>query len=211
MNSTLSYDVIVVGGGIAGLTTASYLSKAGVKVLLCEKGKTIGGLVNSFDFKGFVFDGGIRGIENSGIVFPMLKQLGVEIEFLPNKVSIGMGKDVMGVDSKDSLQTYQELLEKSFPENKHDINRIVQEIRKVMEYMDILYDIDNPMFMDLTDLKYVTRTILPWALKYLWVPSKNEINCTSLWMNTWPAFPTTRACWISLTSIFFKRHRHTSP
>ena len=80
---------------MAGLTAASYLSKAGLKVLLCEKEKTTGGLVNSFDYKGFVFDGGIRGIENSGIIFPMLNQLGVEIDFLANKVSVGIGKDVI--------------------------------------------------------------------------------------------------------------------
>ncbi len=167
MDSSLMHDAIIVGGGMAGLTAASYLSKAGLKVLLCEKEKKTGGLVNSFDYKGFVFDGGIRGIENSGIIFPMLKQLGIEIEFLPNNVSIGVGKDVIGVDSKDSLQAYQELLGKYFPENKQDIAAIVQEIRKVMEYMDILYGIDNPLFMDLTDLKYVTRTILPWAMKYM--------------------------------------------
>ena len=42
----------------------------------------------------------------------------------------------------------------------------------MMGYMDILYGIDNPLFMDLTDLKYVTRTILPWMLKYVWTLPK---------------------------------------
>ena len=172
MDSSRTYDAIVVGGGMAGLTAAAYLSKAGKSVLLCEKEKKTGGLVNSFDYKGFVFDGGIRGIENSGIIFPMLRQLGVEVEFLANGVSIGIGKDVIGVDSKDSLRAYQDLLENYFPENKPDIAAIIQELRKVMGYMDVLYGIDNPLFMDLTDLKYVTRTILPWALKYLWTLPK---------------------------------------
>ena len=131
---------------MAGLTAAAYLAKAGLKVLLCEKEKKTGGLVNSFDYKGFVFDGGIRGIENSGIICPMLKQLGIEIEFLPSDVSIGIGKDVIRVYSADSLQAYQELLGKYFPDNKQDIAGIVQEIRKVMEYMDVLYGIDNPLF-----------------------------------------------------------------
>ena len=79
-----SYDVLIVGAGMAGLTAAAYLSKAGLKVLLCEKEKKIGGLVNSFEYKGFIFDGGIRAIENSGIVVPMLRQLGIEIDFLPS-------------------------------------------------------------------------------------------------------------------------------
>jgi phytoene dehydrogenase-like protein len=162
-----AYDVLIVGAGMAGLTAAAYLSRAGLKVLLCEKEKKTGGLVNSFEYKGFVFDGGIRGIENSGIVFPMLKQLGIEVEFLANAVSIGIGNDVIGVDSKDSLGAYQELLGKYFPENKQDIAAILQEVRKVMGYMEILYGIDNPLFMDLTDLEYVSRTILPWIMKYI--------------------------------------------
>ena len=75
----MKYDVLIVGGGIAGLTSAAYLAKDGYKVLVCEKQDEIGGLVNSFTYKGFLFDGGIRAIENSGIVMPMLRQLGIDI------------------------------------------------------------------------------------------------------------------------------------
>ena len=153
---------------MAGLTAAAYLAKAGVKVLLCEKEKHTGGLVNSFEYKGFVFDGGIRAIEDSGIVFPMLRQLGIEVDFLPNPVSVGIGKDVVRISSKESLGAYQELLNKYFPDNQQDIAGIIQEIAKVMGYMDVLYGIDNPLFLDLkNNPKYVFRTILPWALKYL--------------------------------------------
>ena len=153
---------------MAGLTAAAYLSRAGLKVLLCEKEKKTGGLVNSFEYKGFVFDGGIRAIENSGIVIPMLRQLGLQVDFLPSPVSIGIGKDVVRVSSKDSLGAYQELLDKHFPDNKQDIAGIIQEIAKVMGYMDVLYGIDNPLFLDLkNNPEYVFRTILPWVLKYL--------------------------------------------
>ena len=163
----LDYDVLIVGAGMAGLTAAAYLARTGLKVLLCEKESKTGGLVNSFEYKGFVFDGGIRAIENSGIVAPMLRQLGIEVEFLPSPVSIGIGKDVARISSKESLGDYQELLDKHFPESKLDIAGIIQLLRQVMEYMDVLYGIDNPLFMDLSNLKYVSRTILPWALKYM--------------------------------------------
>lgn len=162
-----AYDVIVVGAGMAGLTAAAYTSRAGLKVLLFEKGKKTGGLVNSFEHRGFVFDGGIRAIENSGIVAPMLRQLGLHVEFLPSPVSIGIGEDVVRINSKDSLGAYQALLEKHFPDSKHGIANIIREIARIMGYMEVLYGIDNPLFLDLrSNPTYVFRTLLPWSLKY---------------------------------------------
>jgi len=70
----MEYSAIIVGGGIAGLTSASFLCKSGYNVLLCEKEDRLGGLIGSFDYKGFTFDAGIRAMENSGVLFPMLKQ-----------------------------------------------------------------------------------------------------------------------------------------
>ena len=164
----LAYDVIIVGAGIAGLTAAAYSAKAGLKVLVCEKEEKTGGLVNSFEYKGFVFDGGIRAIENSGIVLPMLRQLGVAVDFLPSPVSIGIQKDVITIRSKDSLAEYQALLAKHFPDNEQDIAGIIQEIARIMGYMDVLYGIENPLFLDLkNNLGYVFKKILPWAFKYM--------------------------------------------
>ena len=46
----MRYDAIIVGGGIAGLTSAAFLAKSGYKVMLCEKENHIGGLVSSFKY-----------------------------------------------------------------------------------------------------------------------------------------------------------------
>ena len=167
-SDTANCDALVVGGGMAGLTAAAYLSRAGLKVLLCEKEKKTGGLVNSFEYKGFVFDGGIRATESTGIVLPMLRQLGISVEFLPNPVSLGIERDVLRISSKGDLAAYRELLEKHFPESREDIAGILREVDKVMGYLDVLYGIDNPLFLDLkSNSGYVFRTILPWVLKYL--------------------------------------------
>ncbi len=164
----MTYDAVIVGGGIAGLTAAAYLCKSGYEVAVCEKEKRVGGLVNSFDYKGFTFDGGIRAIENSGIVMPMLRQLGLDVDFTENTVSIGIGKEVIHIVSKESLLDYQSLLLKQFPGNSEDINKIIDDIRRIMGYMDVLYGIDNPLFMDLkNDKEYLFKTILPWLFKYI--------------------------------------------
>ncbi len=164
----MNYDVLIAGGGIAGLTSASYLSKDGYKVLLCEKGEKLGGLVGSFDFNGFTFDGGIRAVENSGIIFPMLRQLGLDIDFIKNNISIGIEDKIVDLASKDSLSDYKNLLKTLFPGNNDDIEKIISEISLVMQYMDILYGIDNPLFLDLRkDREYFLKTVLPWMFKYM--------------------------------------------
>lgn len=164
----MKYDVIIVGGGIAGLTSAAFLTKSGYKVLLCEKEEQAGGLVNSFDYDGFLYDGGVRGIIDSGIVKPMLKQLDIDIEFTRSIVSIGIENQMTKVETIESLNDYRNMLVNLYPENEEDIDLILKEMGKVMDYMDILYGIENPLFKDLkNDKEYLFKTLLPWVFKFM--------------------------------------------
>src|SRR5512136_147826 len=128
----MNYDAIVVGGGIAGLTAEAYLARAGHATLLCEKESTCGGLVNTFERDGFVFDGGIRALENSGVLFPMLKHLGLEIEFVKNHVSIGIEDRVIHINAEESLLDYQALLSELYPDSRDQIGEITAQIRQIM-------------------------------------------------------------------------------
>lgn len=168
MNPISKYDSIVVGGGMAGLTAAAYLARAGKKTLLIEKQEEVGGLVNSFSRDGMHYDGGIRSMENSGMVFPMLKQLGLDIEFVKSPVTLGLGNDLLNIHDGESISQYEAFLKRNFPECEKDVERIIQEIRKIMSVMDILYGIDNPTFIDLmSNKKYLFTTLLPWLFKFL--------------------------------------------
>ena len=54
-------NVIIIGGGPAGLTAAYQLSKAGIQSTVLEKEKMVGGLAKTVNYKGFRFDiGGHR-------------------------------------------------------------------------------------------------------------------------------------------------------
>jgi len=163
----MEYDVIVVGGGIAGLTATAYLSKTGLRTLLCEKETSCGGLINSFERDGFVFDGGIRAMEDSGVLLPMLKHLGIELQLVRNHVSLGIEDRVIRLESEASVADYQALLEGLYPKSKAEITRIIEQIRLIMKYMKVQYGITNPIFLDLKkDRDYLITEILPWILKY---------------------------------------------
>jgi phytoene dehydrogenase-like protein len=168
-----SYDTIVVGGGIAGLTASAYLSRQGQKVLLIEKNNELGGLVNSFSRNGFQFDAGVRALEDAGIILPMLKDLNIELEFVKSPVTLGIEHEILRIETIDSLLEYKELLKKLYPESEKEIDEVLKTIRKVMKHMDVLYGIENPIFKDLKrDTSYIFKTLLPWLPRFLFTVGK---------------------------------------
>lgn len=54
------FDVIVIGSGMGGMTTATALSRLGHKVLLLEQAQVIGGLTHAFTRNGFTWDVGLH-------------------------------------------------------------------------------------------------------------------------------------------------------
>lgn len=169
----MTYDVLVVGGGMAGLSAAAFCAKAGKAVLLCEKGESLGGLVNSFSRGGFTFDAGIRAIEDSGIVQPMLNSLGIQVDFVKSPVSLGIGDNIIPVETIGNLKDYGNMLKTLYPGSMGDIDLILSDIRTVMKHMDVLYGIENPLFKDLVhDTEYLFKTLFPWLGKFLFTIGK---------------------------------------
>jgi len=174
----IKYHTVVVGGGMAGLTCTAYLAKEGRRVLLIEKNKECGGLVNSFSRDGFQFEAGVRALENAGIIFPMLKELGIELDVVKSPVSVGVGNEILHIKDISSLNEYSNLLKKVYPESHAEIDHVIKVIRKVMKYMDVLYGIENPNFKDLmSDRPYLFKKLLPWLPKFLLTIGKiNRMN-----------------------------------
>jgi phytoene dehydrogenase-like protein len=74
-------DVVVVGGGMAGLTAAAYLARAGVEVTLFERAPNLGGRAATQGFDDYRFNRGIHALYTGGEASQILKELGVTYGF----------------------------------------------------------------------------------------------------------------------------------
>jgi phytoene dehydrogenase-like protein len=108
----------------------------------------------------------------------MLKDLGIELEFVKSPVSLGIGNEILHIENLDSLVKYRELLAKLYPESQGEIDEVIRNIRKIMKHMDVLYGIENPVFKDLKhDRAFIFKKLLPWLPKFIFTVGKiNRMN-----------------------------------
>jgi len=74
---TIGSNVAVVGGGLAGLTAANYLARAGFSVTLFEKSRSVGGRAKTDAEQGFHFNLGPHALYAGGAAIGILRELGV--------------------------------------------------------------------------------------------------------------------------------------
>lgn len=79
----VDFDVIVVGGGVGGLGTASVLQKEGLDTLLLEKNDILGGRGKSVNLNGWEMDMGLHlvSLGKGGTLQELCDEVGGEIEW----------------------------------------------------------------------------------------------------------------------------------
>lgn len=162
-------QVIVVGGGIAGLTATAFLLKRGMSVTLFEKEPHLGGLVNSFEREGYVFDAGLRAIESSGLIISTLNDLGIDLPLIKSTVSLGIEDRIIPMKDTEDINNFEEVLKHFYPDESAAIHAIIVEIKNVMSYMTVLLGGDAPVYADEDNKKKISffKTFLPWLIKLL--------------------------------------------
>ena len=61
-------DVLIIGAGISGLTTAYYLDKKGYDIVLLESQNFVGGNIKSSSKEGFICENGPNTILNLSLI-----------------------------------------------------------------------------------------------------------------------------------------------
>lgn len=74
------YDVVVIGGGVGGLSAAALCQKAGMKTLVLEQSGRIGGCCSTYETDGFHFDVGASVVEAPQAFHELFKRLDLELE-----------------------------------------------------------------------------------------------------------------------------------
>ncbi|GIS44035.1 MAG: hypothetical protein Ct9H90mP16_11050 [Candidatus Poseidoniales archaeon] len=109
-------DVLIVGAGPGGLTTAMMLAKAGVSVTILEKSDGVGGRTRVFEKDGYKFDNGPTFFHYPEISEEVFKSLGRDvheelnlIQLDPNyRLVFGSGGSLNVTSDLDSMTSKSE-------------------------------------------------------------------------------------------------------
>ena len=139
-----SYDSIVVGSGIAGLTAARILSQNGKRVLLLEKASILGGSLARFRVEGIPYDVGFHFTggftdDRNGVLDDILSLLGVRDRIHPiyfprdacHRMIFPANKFEYIVPA--GTENMREKLKRDFPKHRDGIDRYHHRFQKVIE------------------------------------------------------------------------------
>ena len=129
------YDVVIIGGGVSGLTLGAILAKAGQKCCIVEKESFPGGYLAGFQRKGFLFDTAIHWLNQfnkEGIAhrcfsfidkdYPKPKQLNHIQRYQTDNFNILLQTDLEKVKAE---------FHQSFPEEKRGIDKFFNHVNQL--------------------------------------------------------------------------------
>ena len=147
-----NYDIVIIGGGIAGLFTAFKLADTGFRIIILESSDRLGGRIKTVTKKNISFEAGAARIHNThGKILSLIDDLNLSDELiqLPEKFDhiLRNKKEDFPYQTKDNLDL-DELLMKAFTLKKNYDEDILVNIT-FFQYliMDLLVNLPNGHYL----------------------------------------------------------------
>jgi len=138
-----SYDAVVVGAGIGGLSTAALLAKAGKSVLLLERHDRAGGYAHSFKRRQFHFDSGVHlvsgcgptGYQNGSAIYQVCQAVGIDTNtlFMPIKSYARAVYPGLEITLNSGEEALIDGLCKHFPQEKQNLLKLIRLCKTLAE------------------------------------------------------------------------------
>ena len=166
----MSYDVIIIGGGLSGLTAASLLAKRHLKVAVIDKGYNPGGSCGVFKRGSVTFDNGAamlygfgpRGFNAHRFVFNCLEEPIDVIQHDLLYTVIFKGKRIpFWLD----VERFADELAKVFPSEADNIQRFYRDMSTM--YRHVMVESPNYTTPDETDPLTGLKTLLKHPISYI--------------------------------------------
>ena len=138
-----NYDVIIIGGGLGGLTAGAKLAKEGNKVLLLEQHYIPGGCATTFKRKDFIMEVGLHeldGLDANDPKTEIFKDLGVSdnVEFLKLPEFYRFANKRVDIVIPDNTKEAIRVLEEKYPEERKGINKFFKTIHGIQSEINRL-------------------------------------------------------------------------
>ncbi len=182
----MTYDIIIIGGGLGGLTAGAKLAKEGRSVLLLEQHDRPGGCATTFKRKDFIMEVGLHemdGLHPTDGKHKIFDELGIYdgVEFLPLPEFYRFKNDRLDLVMPHSKDEAIEVLKENFPGQSEGIDKYFERLMNarrinilerdkpdisIGEYLDSIFtDEDIKLFL-LGNLGYFHDDPYSLSLRY---------------------------------------------
>jgi len=136
--SRLSYDVVIIGSGMGGMSAAALLTLAGYRTLVVERLPFLGGRATAYDYKGFKLSTGAMSFPtyDESPVTQVFRMIGAEYNIRPLLGEHVFQYRIRGTDYDISRKEGLRGLISLAGDNKEEVERVTSAVERALSWQE---------------------------------------------------------------------------